>query len=66
MVVTDNNGVSTEYGFSPAESGSLFGPGKVSIITYPENDDHEYQFSLDPIELTDQQLQDLMDFIKEV
>lgn len=60
IVVTDNNGVSTGYGFAPAESGSLFGPGNVYDDT-----NHEYQISTDPMDITDQQFQDLMDHIND-
>jgi len=58
IVITDSDGVETGHGFAPAQAGSLFGPGQIYDDYF-----HEYQFSTGPTPITNQQLQDLQDFI---
>lgn len=59
IVITDDNGHQEGWGFAPKEAGDTFGPGNIYDDT-----NHVYDFSTTPQELTQQQYQDLKNFIQ--
>lgn len=59
IVITDDNGNQEGWGFAPKEAGEMFGEGNIYDDT-----NHPYDYSTTPQELTQQQYQDLKDFIQ--
>ncbi len=61
FVVTDANGIQTQYDFFPKIEGTLQGPGKVNgIVLGADSPIHDYTTSSGPIPIAAEQLQDLI------